>query len=102
MANFILKGAPYPITKTPLGYLYSQKGVRQIKSDLLALLLTNPRERVMTPDFGTDFRSLMFEPADTILATAARAMIIAAIAKWEPRIAVAGVQVTIDTDTHLL
>jgi len=94
-------GAPYPITKTPKGLFGTQSGLNQIKSDLLCLLLTNPGERVMLPDFGTPLRTLVFEPNDSILAEQARAMIIASIKQWEPRITVEAIEVnsTIDEDS---
>jgi phage baseplate assembly protein W len=102
MSDFVLKGAPYPIEKSPHGYLYSQKGVNQIKSDLLALLLTNPKERIMHPLFGTPLRELCFEPADATLALRARQMVIAAITKWEPRIAVSEITTTVDEENNVL
>lgn len=43
-------GVPYPIVKDARGYFHSQKGLRQIKSDLLILLLTDPGERCLTGD----------------------------------------------------
>lgn len=79
---------PYPIQKTPQGLLPSIKGREAIKSDLLQLLLTNPGERVMLPNFGTPLRSLLFEPNTQMLANKARALIIEALTLWEPRIVV--------------
>lgn len=87
-------GAPYPVVKTPRGLLAPNRGVDQIKSDLLILLLTNPKERVMLPNFGTPLRKLIFEPNDSFLATEAREMIIRSIERWEPRINVTDISVT--------
>lgn len=89
-----LLGCPYPIKKHANGYLHSQTGVNQVKSDLLILLLTNPGERCMLPDFGTPLRRLLFEPNDVILAAQAKQMIIDSINKWEPRITVTQIEVT--------
>ena len=100
MAEFL--GVPYPIRKTPFGFLYSQSGVDQIKSDLLALLLTNPGERVMNPYFGTALRSLIFEPNDPTLQLKARTMIINSIKKWEPRIAIKQITVSSTVDKTIL
>jgi phage baseplate assembly protein W len=93
-------GVPYPVKSTPKGFFYSQDGINQIKSDLLCLLLTNPGERVMTPNFGTPLRRLLFEPNDLSLQIAAKNMIIDSISTWEPRIAIQQVQVmsSIDRD----
>lgn len=100
MAKFA--GLPYPTRKTPLGYWYSQTGVDQIKSDMLALLLTNPGERVMLPDFGTPLRKLLFEPNDATVALQARNMIIESLNRWEPRIAVTNVEVSNNVDENSL
>lgn len=93
MAIRTFLGIPYPIRSNPKGFLYSQDGIDQIKSDLLTLLLTNPGERVMSPFFGTPLRRLIFEPNDMKLQIEAKNMIIASIKKWEPRIAIQKIEV---------
>jgi phage baseplate assembly protein W len=87
-------GAPYPITKHPLGMLRSQKGVNQIKSDLLVLLLTEPGERVMLPAFGTPLKQFFFEQNDSVIVGRVEEVIANAIQSWEPRIAVTAIEVT--------
>ena len=91
-------GAPYPIVKHPRGFLHTQSGLNQIKSDLLVLLLTNPGERVMLPEFGTPLRKLIFEQGDSISANEIRQTIINSIKTWEPRISVNAINVTIGPD----
>jgi tRNA-splicing ligase RtcB len=49
MTNEFL-GCPYPISRDPHGYFFKQSGIRQIRSDLLALILTNQGERCLTGD----------------------------------------------------
>ena len=92
MANFL--GLPYPITKNPLGFLKTQSGISQIKSDLLSLLLTNPGERVFLPDFGTPLKRLIFEQNDATLEIVAKNMISESISKWEPRVAITDINVS--------
>jgi len=87
-------GAPYPITKHPLGLLRSQKGANQVKSDLLALLLTEPGERVMLPNFGTPLKQFFFEQNDSVIVERVREVIASSIRTWEPRIAVTAIDVT--------
>lgn len=89
----ILNGAPYPIVKTPQGLLSTIRNYDAIKADLLQLLLTNPGERVMLPDFGVPLRNILFEPSTATVAQNARNMIIEAIKNWEPRIAVTDITV---------
>lgn len=86
-------GSPYPITKHPKGFFRTQTGIKQIKSDLLVLLLTNPGERVMLPEFGTPLRELLFEPNDTVSSERAREMIINSINTWEPRVIIESLDV---------
>lgn len=87
-------GLPYPIQKDPRGFLHTQIGVSQVKSDILVLLLTNPGERIMLPEFGTPLRNLMFEPNDGQIEDKAREMIINSINLWEPRIVVDAIEVS--------
>jgi phage baseplate assembly protein W len=87
-------GAPYPITVHPRGLLHVQHGIEQVKSDLLQLLLTNPGERVMLPDYGTPLNTLIFEQNDDLLADSAKQMIINSIQMWEPRITVSQIDVS--------
>jgi phage baseplate assembly protein W len=100
MATF--GGVPYPTVKTPRGYWYSQTGSSQIKSDLLCLLLTNPGERVMIPDFGTPLKKLLFEQNDVVLRNEVKRVISSAIKKWEPRIVVQNIEVSSQIDENSL
>lgn len=100
MADFA--GMGYPIVTNPKGYFPVTKGVDLIKGDLLCLLLTNPGERVMMPQFGTPLRKLVFEPNDSILAERARQMISDSISRWEPRIVVKAINVMTGVDKDFL
>ena len=95
-------GMAYPITKHPLGFFHSQSGLEQIKSDLLVLLLTNPGERVMLPDFGTPLRNLVFEPNDPTIVNKTRQMIAESIRKWEPRVQIEDIIVSNTIDAAAL
>lgn len=90
-------GIPYPIAKHSLGFLHAQGGIDQIKSDVLVLLQSNFGERVMLLDYGADLRQFLFEPNDIILAEQVRQAIINAINKWEPRVVVSNIDVSIPT-----
>ena len=91
---FVLKGAPYPISQNPLGYLFSQEGIATLKSDLIQLLLTNPGERVMLPNYGTGLRKLLFKQNDEYSRIEAQNLITKAINTWEPRIVVSQIEIT--------
>lgn len=100
MEKFI--GLQYPLVKTARGLLAQKNNVDQIKADLLQLLLTNPGERVMLPEFGTPLRDLVFEPNDVSLESVAKKMIADSITKWEPRIVVSDISVTSNFDPNNL
>ena len=100
MTRFL--GYPYPITKTPKGYFHSQDGINTIKSDLLQLILTNPGERIMNPEFGTPLKRLLFEPNDFSARLQARNIIIDSINKWEPRIVIDKIEVSSKIDQSSL
>lgn len=87
-------GHPYPVFKKSQGLLSSSKNLDKIKSNILCILLTNPNERVMLPEFGTPLRSLLFDPNDDVLADNARNMIINSIKRWEPRIVVQSIDIS--------
>ena len=91
-------GCVYPIVKSPRGFFHTQSGTSQIRSDLLILLLTNPGERVMMPEFGTPLKDLVFEQNDEVAAAKARELIAHSISTWEPRIVVQNIDVTTQLD----
>ena len=98
----IATGCPYPVTQNPLGLLSPQKGVSQVKSDLLILLLTNPGERIMMSEYGTPLRRYLFEQNDDDTSSTIRELIINSIKTWEPRIVVKNITVTNNIDTSYL
>tara|TARA_Y100000034_G_scaffold55191_1_gene67655 strand:+ start:507 stop:926 length:420 start_codon:yes stop_codon:yes gene_type:complete len=92
-------GLQYPLVKTNRGLLAQKKGVAQIKADLLQLLLTNPGERVMLPEYGTPLRELFFDPNDVELEIRGKNMIANAVETWEPRIVVENIHVSSSIDS---
>jgi phage baseplate assembly protein W len=99
MANTRFLGMQYPLVKTARGVLAQKSGVDQIKADILQLLLTNPGERVMLPEFGTPLRQLCFEPNDSLLEKKAKDIIAKAIQTWEPRVVIEKLEVTSKVDS---
>jgi phage baseplate assembly protein W len=91
------QGFPYPVVKTPLGFFPVQNGTDQIKSDLLILLLTNPGERVMLPDYGTGLREFLFEQRDSIVTEQIISRISRSIEKWEPRVAITDITASVNS-----
>ena len=61
---------------------------------MLVLLLTEPGERVMLPDFGTPLKQFFFEQNDSFIVERVREVIANSIRRWEPRIAITAIEVT--------
>lgn len=79
-----------------------QTDERLIKNDLLQLLLTVPGERSFRPDFGTDIKSTLFEPIDSITLVNLRRSILLAIKKFEPRVRATEVQLNLSPDENTI
>ena len=94
-------GYNYPFLGGQQNVLSWQSGEQIIKNDLLQLILTNPGERVMRPDWGTPLRTSVFEPITTGSLRKLRSDIVDAINRWEPRVSV-DVDIRPDEDGHIL
>lgn len=95
-------GVQYPLVRGPHGLFAKKSGTDQIKADLLQLLMTNPGERVMMPNYGTPLRGLVFEPNDEALAFQTKQVILESIRTWEPRVVVTDIEVTPGPDKSAL
>jgi len=73
-----------------------------LKTSILMILLTNPGERVMLPEFGSGIMNLLFDPLDSETVAQIKARIAEAIAMWDDRIAFVDFQVRINESNHQL
>lgn len=55
---------------------------RHIRDLIELVLLTEPGERVMRPDFGCGLRALVFAPLGDVLLTATQALVEAQLRNW--------------------
>lgn len=89
-----IKGFAFPLNRNdPRGFFYRAVDYELIRADLIQLILTEPGERVMMPNYGTGLRSSIFEQGDQILYSEIRNKIINSINRWEPRIVVRTIDV---------
>lgn len=65
-----------------------------IKSDLFLLLLTNKGERWFNPNYGSDLRRFLFEPADEISETDIKESLRNTVESYLPNITVEGIEIT--------
>jgi phage baseplate assembly protein W len=65
----------------------------QIKSNLINLLLTSKGERPFNPQFGSNFKRLLFEPLTDILTESIKENILVSINTYIPEIIVTGIDI---------
>jgi phage baseplate assembly protein W len=73
-----------------------------IKSNLLNYLLTDNRERVFNPNFGSGIRSMIFQQIDTSTANELKNMITQELATYFPNILISQLDVTPIEDMNTL
>jgi len=66
------------------GYFSTSADKKLVKENMKQILLTNPGERIMNPDFGVGLRRYLFELNDAQLAHTIQQKIIEQVAKYEP------------------
>jgi len=70
----------------------------QIKSNLINLLLTTKGERILNPEFGSNFKTLLFEPLTDALIENIKENILISINTFIPDIIVTSVEIIPDID----
>lgn len=76
------------------------KNEQAILESVYNILLTQPGERVMNPDFGCDLNQYLFAPIDDITAFSILTTVDAAIAKFEPRVIKIEIEVEPEPDEN--
>ncbi|MCO4744013.1 MAG: GPW/gp25 family protein [Proteobacteria bacterium] len=75
-----------------------EENIRQCVSVILG---TKPGERQMLPEFGCRIHELMFAPNTAATASSISYHVRRALARWEPRIEVSGVDAFPDANGHM-
>jgi phage baseplate assembly protein W len=92
------RGMAYPIQKGREGYWPRRIASALRRSSIINILGTQPGERVMEPEFGSDLPKLIFEPNDDLLMQAIIRETAEALAKWDPFLEVVGIAPEVDGD----
>lgn len=95
-----LRAPSFPLRRGPLGYFQMSAGDDVIDENIRQIIGTQPGERVMRPLFGCDLEDALFEPLDHVLVTRVQHSIEEALANWEQRVQVLGVDVGIEEALH--
>lgn len=102
-SDFVGAGWAFPLEVDQTGGFALVTDEREIEQAIRLILGTAYGERPMRPDFGCRIHDFVFAEASATTAGQIAAEVRASLARWEPRIDVDGVEVSIDAaDASLL
>jgi uncharacterized protein len=93
--EFIGKGWAFPIRTDATGSIALVSRERELEESIRLVLGTAYGERPMRPEFGCGIHDYVFAPADATTAGRVAYEVRASLERWEPRIEVVDVDVTI-------
>jgi phage baseplate assembly protein W len=94
--EFIGSGWAFPIRTDATGSIAVVSHEREIEESIRLILGTAPGERPMRPEYGCAIHDYVFANIDPDTAGRIAGEVRAALVRWEPRIEVQGVDVTVD------
>lgn len=100
--SFVGRGFGWPLAVDHTGSIALTSGADDVERSLRIVLATAPGERVMRPRFGCRIWDMVFEPVTESLLGGIAEAVRDAVAQWEPRVDVTGVDVTADPDDAAL
>jgi phage baseplate assembly protein W len=95
-AEFVGRGLAFPLRTDATGGLAMVARDQELEEAIRLVLGTAHGERPMRPEFGCGIHDYVFAPADGTTAGRIRYEVRRALERWEPRIEVVDVVVTID------
>ncbi len=98
--QFVGRGWNYPLGADATGGIALASDDRRIVQSIRLILATAPGERPMRPEFGCGIHDYVFAPADATTAGRLAAEVRRSLIRWEPRIDVTKVDVSIDEVDH--
>jgi len=96
VGGFVGAGIAFPLRLDAAGAVALVAREREIEEAIHLILGTSFGERPMRPEFGCGIHDYVFAEADGATAGLVAAEVRAALDRWEPRVDVEGVDVTID------
>lgn len=94
--DFIGKGWRFPLSTTPTGAIALAEGDQELAEAIQIILSTAFGERPMRPEFGCGIHDHVFDAINGATAGVLVYEVKRALARWEPRITVADVEVSMD------
>lgn len=92
------RGVGFPFRLGPDGRVAWSEGPENVRESIRLILLTEPRERLMLPDFGAGLRRHLFQPNTAATHRLIEAAVSRALERWEPRIQLESVDVDEDPE----
>jgi hypothetical protein len=99
--DFLGRGVSFPV-KTEGGKMKTSFDEDIVNESISIILSTRKGERLLRPDFGADIMSLVFSENNAHTANMVNVYVREALEKWEPRIEVEDVTVTLDSNERNL
>jgi len=94
--QFVGSGWAFPMRAAASGGIALVSGEREIEEAMRLVLATAPGERPMRPEFGCAVHELVFAPVNASTMGRIQYEVRMCLDRWEPRIEVTGVDVTVD------
>ena len=94
--DFIGKGWRFPMSTTSTGSISLVEGDRELAESIQIILSTSFGERPMRPEFGCGIHDHVFDAINGATAGVLIYEVKRALERWEPRITVADVEVSMD------
>jgi Bacteriophage baseplate protein W len=95
-SEFLGAGIAFPLSVNDEGLIGMNALEHHVQQSILLILQTAKGERVMRPDFGARLSDLAFEPLSQATITLAQHYVKEALIRFEPRIEVLNVEVTVN------
>ena len=95
-SEFVGAGWAFPIRTDSAGGIALVSGVREIEESMELILRTAPGERPMRPDFGCRIHDEIFAAVRPATIGRIAQDVREALARWEPRIGVTEVTISVD------
>lgn len=93
--EFLGAGVAFPM-RLDAGRIAMNSYEDHVRQSIQLILQTAKRERVMRPDFGAGLHNLIFEPVNPVTTSLVQHEVKEALIRFEPRIDVLNVEVTVD------
>jgi uncharacterized protein len=98
--DLIGSGISFPLKADQRGVLALAHGVTDIEQAIRLVLGTAPGERPMRPEFGCAVHDLVFDTIDAEMVGKVETAVHRALARWEPRIEVVGMEFDLSEVEH--